>query len=98
VPRRLGLTVRDNACERSSEPATFVPLTGQKRYLSKRVAWAQGPALEDRPLQCPNCSQKMTLQRLKSEAEETATVFECKPCKLSISEAIKDDPDDRMLQ
>jgi hypothetical protein len=41
----------------------------------------------------------MTLQSLKTEtAKSTSTVFECRPCKLSISEAIKDDPSERTLQ
>ncbi len=30
--------------------------------------------------------------------EPFVTVFECKPCKLSISETIEDDPNDRTLQ
>jgi hypothetical protein len=41
----------------------------------------------------------MTLQSLKREpAKETAAVFECKPCKLTIAETIYDDPNDRTLQ
>ena len=55
--------------------------------------------MEDSPLQCPNCSQWMTLQSVKGElAKPSATVSECKPCKLSISETIEDDPDRRTLQ
>ena len=55
--------------------------------------------MEDRPLQCPNCSQRMTLRSVKSEeAKPTSSIFECKPCKLSISETIDDDPDKRTLQ
>ena len=34
----------------------------------------------------------------RDAANDTATVFECKPCKLSIAETIKEDPDDRKLQ
>jgi hypothetical protein len=30
-------------------------------------------------------------------AKPSTTVFECKPCKLSITETIKDDPGDRTL-
>jgi Zn ribbon nucleic-acid-binding protein len=60
------------------------------------AARAHGRPLENRPLQCPNCSERMTLQNMKREA--SVTVFECKPCKLSISETIKDDPNDRTLQ
>ena len=55
--------------------------------------------MENRPLQCPNCSERMTLLSMKRDAaNDTATVFECKPCKLSIAETIKEDPDDRKLQ
>jgi hypothetical protein len=41
----------------------------------------------------------MTLHTVKrEEAQSTSAVFECKPCKLSITEAIDDDPDKRTLQ
>jgi hypothetical protein len=41
----------------------------------------------------------MTLQGVKhGAANDTAAVFECKPCRLSVTETIKDDPDDRTLQ
>jgi len=34
----------------------------------------------------------MTLQTVKSEmTKPSSTIFECKPCKLSIAEAIQDD-------
>lgn len=57
---------------------------------------AHGRAVEDSPLQCPNCTQWMTLQSVKGElAKPSATVSECK---LSISETIEDDPDRRTLQ
>ena len=55
--------------------------------------------MEDRSLQCPNCSQRMTLQSVKrEETQSTSAVFECKPCKLSITDTIDDDSDKRMLQ
>lgn len=60
---------------------------------------AHGRSLEDRPLQCPNCSERMTLHSIKrEEAQPTSAVFECKPCKLSITETIDDDPDQRTVQ
>jgi hypothetical protein len=41
----------------------------------------------------------MTLQGTKRDREKnTAAVFECKPCKLSITDTIRDDLDDRTLQ
>ena len=41
----------------------------------------------------------MTLQSVKSETTKpSSTVFECKPCKLSIAETIEDDPSKRTLQ
>jgi hypothetical protein len=41
----------------------------------------------------------MTLQGAKRETTKpSSTVFECRPCKLSITEAIKDDPGERVLQ
>ena len=55
--------------------------------------------MEDRPLQCPNCSQRMTLQSMKRvEAQPASAIFECKPCKLSITDVIDDDPEKRKLQ
>jgi hypothetical protein len=63
------------------------------------VARAHRRTLDDRPLQCPNCSERMTLQSVKREAAKPSTaVFECKPCKVSIAETIQDDPNDRTLQ
>jgi hypothetical protein len=40
----------------------------------------------------------MTLQGLRRNAAGNTAVFECKPCKLSVTEAIKDNPADRTLQ
>jgi hypothetical protein len=41
----------------------------------------------------------MTLHSVKHEAAKpSATVFECKPCKLSVTATIKDNSDDRTLQ
>jgi hypothetical protein len=41
----------------------------------------------------------MTLPSVKSEtAKPSSTVFECKPCKLSIAETIADDTGERTLQ
>ena len=63
------------------------------------VERAHGRGLEDRPLQCPNCSERMTLQRVTREGPKpSVTVFECKPCKLSIAETVSDEPNDRTLQ
>ena len=55
--------------------------------------------VENRPLQCPNCSQRMTLQSVKNvTTRPSSTIFECKPCKLSIAETIEDDQSKRTLQ
>jgi hypothetical protein len=41
----------------------------------------------------------MTLQGVKSDtAKPPAAVFECRPCKLSITDTIGDDPSKRTLQ
>ena len=41
----------------------------------------------------------MTLRSVKSKTTKpSSTVFECKPCRLSITEAIEDDPGERTLQ
>ena len=41
----------------------------------------------------------MTLQGIKSElSKPTAAIFECKPCKLSITDRIGDNPDKHTLQ
>lgn len=63
------------------------------------AAEAHGRSLKDRPLQCPNCSERMTLQSMKrEETQTTSAIFECKPCKLSITDTIDDDPDKRTMQ
>lgn len=42
----------------------------------------------------------MTLQSMKRDGSQpsASAVYECKPCKLSITETINDDSDDRTLQ
>jgi hypothetical protein len=41
----------------------------------------------------------MTLRSMRREkAQPTSAIFECKPCKLSITDAVDDDPDGRALQ
>ena len=60
---------------------------------------AHGCCLKDRPLQCPNCSERMTLRSIKrEEAQPASAIFECKPCKLSITDTIDDDPDRRTME
>jgi hypothetical protein len=77
---------------RRSIQARFVPPPVQNKSLSMPAPNAHGRSLEVRSLQCPNCSQPMTLQGGKSETTKpSSTIFECKPCKLSIAEAIQDD-------
>ena len=54
--------------------------------------------VEDRKLQCPNCSQPMQLQGIQKEAErQTRIVYECKPCGVGITETKDDQGRDRPL-
>jgi DNA-directed RNA polymerase subunit RPC12/RpoP len=56
--------------------------------------------MEERKLQCPNCSRPMNLYRIERNiAQQTPRLhYECKPCGVGITEAIDEDPDNRTLQ
>ena len=55
--------------------------------------------MEDKKLQCPNCSQPMKINRIETNVEQPRIHYECKPCGVGITETIGDNgPGDRTLQ
>ena len=57
--------------------------------------------MEDKKLQCPNCSKDMALKRIQAnEAKRPSFAhYECKPCGVGITEALDDkDPGEHTLQ